>query len=280
MVQHVSYLHPKRHWWIGTCLQLTRHESHLNTEGNPSLRFEQLVWNVCLCVLCSKTQNLLQAISLIGASNQMYSRANPSGWKEQHCCSQVGHEHLLVPSSQDLANSKHCIPPMIILYRATLQKSVANAHLELCPVLIWLPEAILTRNARAPKQSPTSYFFEICVYKIQWMLCFYSRISGKFRNIIYSLLNLGSHWSQIQNYQLATRAHGESISCSERIPCCAADTVPSPTSSLESCWGTSTHVTLRSILRPHRMFAICMKQHRSLPWLQRCSKLQINQIQL
>ena len=123
-------------------------------------------------------------------------------------------------------------------------------------------EAILAKNARAPKQSPTSYFFEICVYKIQWMLCFYSRISGKFRNIIYSLLNLGSHWSQIQNYQLATRAHGESISCSERIPCCAADTVPSPTSSLESCWGTSTHVTLRSLLRPHRMFAICMKQRR------------------
>ena len=66
----------------------------------------------------------------------------------------------------------------------------------------------------------------------------------------------------IQNYQLAIWAHGESISCSERIPCCAADTVPSPTSSLESCRGTRTHVTLRSLLRPHRMFAICMKQRR------------------
>ena len=145
---------------------------------------------------------------------EQMSRANPSGWKEQHCCSQVGHEHLLVPSSQDLANSKHCIPPMIILYRATLQKSVANAHLELCPVLIWLPEAILAKNAGAPKQSPTSYFFEICVYKIQWMLCFYSRISGKFRNIIYSLLNLGSHWSQFSISRTINLQYGRTVRAS------------------------------------------------------------------
>ena len=56
MVQHVSYLHPKRHWWIGTCLQLTRHESHLNTEGNPSLKTDEADLSssseMCVCVSC------------------------------------------------------------------------------------------------------------------------------------------------------------------------------------------------------------------------------------